>query len=422
MLCSSARSRTAVALLALAGAGCPAPTSVTPEGDGASSGREPPPVNVELLAIAPRFEPSQFQGQASLVARLRRSSFDYFRYIAGPFAQAVCTAHAREVSHMPTVNLHGDVHLEQYAVADDGFGLVDFDDATLGPPVLDWLRFATSVWLGSSGDEESARAAIDRFVAGYEAALADPEVDRHAREPAVAARVRAQFKTSAEEWLNQVSAMVEPMPETDIAKMKAMRVQYVSAMLSQNPDLGESFFGWKGGGVLKMGVGSAHQAKYLVRLEGPTTAPGDDVIVEKKEMKANKLGACTRGNSADPRRVITAQSKFSRSPQRLLGYVALHDSSYYVHAWRVHYTEVGLSDVKTPAELAELAYDVGLQLGRGHPLLSVDSDAGKAEREQIRASLAELKPRLGEEAKLLAQQTEAAYQRFKSASEAVAAE
>ena len=42
---------------------------------------------------------------------------------------------------MPTVTLHGDPHLEQYAVTDAGRGLTDFDDASKGPAILDLVRF-----------------------------------------------------------------------------------------------------------------------------------------------------------------------------------------------------------------------------------------------------------------------------------------
>jgi Ser/Thr protein kinase RdoA (MazF antagonist) len=42
------------------------------------------------------------------------------------------------------VNLHGDAHLEQFAVTDASFGLIDFDDAVGGPAVIDLLRFGVS--------------------------------------------------------------------------------------------------------------------------------------------------------------------------------------------------------------------------------------------------------------------------------------
>ena len=365
--------------------------------------------------LAFEFDDDEFEDAADLLARLRSSPFAYFRYIAGPFAEVVCDDPA--LDSLPTVNLHGDAHVEQYAVADDGFGIVDFDDATLGPPTLDWLRFSTSVWLSDIGGEAGARGAIDRFVKGYERALADPEADLGAVEPAVARRIRATATTTPVEWLDAVTRLTRPMAEADKEKMRSLRAQYVRAILTQNPDLSDSFFDFKGGGPLRMGVGSAHESKLLLRVEGPTPDPADDVILERKEMNASRLGRCTRGKLRDPRRVIDAQSRFARSPQRLLGYISDEKTDYYVHAWRVHYTEVSIRDIRDAIELGELAYDFGLQLGRGHPRSAPGTEAGNRERAAIKAAIVAAGPGLADKSRALAVRTRAGYARFKQASE-----
>ena len=364
--------------------------------------------------LAYDFDDDEFEDTPEVLGRVRSSPFAYFRYIAGPFAAVVCKD--PKVDSLPTVNLHGDAHIEQYAVADDGFGIVDFDDATLGPPTLDWLRFTTSVWLSGIGGEAGARGAIARFIEGYRRALEDPEADLGAIEPAVARRIRAGVTTTPVEWLDTVTRMARPMAEADKAKMQSIRTQYVRAILTQNPDLSESFFDFKGGGPLTMGVGSAHESKFLVRVEGPTPAPEDDVILERKEMTASRLGRCTRGKLRDPRRVIDAQSRFSRSPQRLLGYISAEGSDFYIHAWRVHYTEVSIRDIRDAIELAELAYDFGLQLGRGHPRSAPGSEAGVRERAAIKAAIDGAAPHLADESRSLATRTTAGYARFKQES------
>lgn len=365
--------------------------------------------------LAYEYDDDEFEEVPQVLARVRSSPFAYFRYIAGPFAAVVCKDPG--VDALPTVNLHGDAHLEQYAVADDGFGIVDFDDATLGPPTLDWLRFTTSVWLSDIGGEAGARGAIARFVDGYERALDDPEADLGAVEPAVARRIRASVTTTPTEWLDAVTGLTRPMADTDKQKMEIMRAQYVRAILTQNPDLAESFFAFKGGGPLSMGVGSAHESKFLVRVEGPTPSPSDDVILERKEMNASRLGRCTRGKLRDPRRVIDAQSRFSRSPQRLLGYISDDGTDFYVHAWRVHYTEVSVRDIRDAIELGELAYDFGLQLGRGHPRSAPGTDAGNRERASIKAAIVAAAPRLGDRSRDLAMRTKAGFAEFKRQSE-----
>ena len=240
-----------------------------------------------------------------------------------------------------------------------------------------------------------------------------------APEPAVARRVRGSFDTTPVQWLDQVSTLIQPLDDSGQQRMSLARERYVSAMLVQNPDLSRSFFDLKKGGSLTMGVGSAHQMKFLVRVEGPSPAPDDDVILEKKQMKHLLLGPCVRGDVMDPQRVIAAQSKFSRSPQRLLGYVAVDDEVFYVHAWRVHYTELRVEYLESPAELAEVAYDFGLQLGRGHPLLPFESEQGRAERRTLETLIDQLASELPLASAELALRARRSYEHFRAASAAV---
>ena len=44
------------------------------------------------------------------------------------------------------------------------------------------------------------------------------------------------------------------------------------------------------------------------------------------------------------------------------------DLTFWVHAWVDNYAEVAIDQTfQSPEELAEVAYDIGVQLGRGHP-------------------------------------------------------
>ena len=349
-----------------------------------------------------------------IATRLRENPFAFFRYVAGPFSTAVCDHYGQATVTMPSVSLHGDVHLEQYAVADDGFGIVDFDDATSGPPVVDWLRFSSSIWIATEFREAETRAAIARFEEGYRRGLEDPMAVVTAPEPRAVARLRSKFKGSALDWIESVSSMIKPIDGVNAHTMMRARRLYVDSMLQQNPDLSESFFALKAGGLLEMGVGSAHQRKFLVRVEGKTTDPADDVILEKKEMKKFLTGLCSRARRADPTRILDAEAKFSRTPERLLGYVAVDGSSYYVHAWRVHYTELDVDDIQTPEELAEIAYDFGLQLGRGHPELPASTDSGRMERRVIGEALDKVAPDLADVSRAFAERVIQGHQVYRS--------
>ena len=94
-------------------------------------------------------EPSgyDFSENPKLLKRILSSPHGYFRFINIHFGQVVCTRYAEMLSRAPRLNLHGDAHIEQYAVTDLGRGLTDFDDSSSGPGLLDLLRFGVSLRL-----------------------------------------------------------------------------------------------------------------------------------------------------------------------------------------------------------------------------------------------------------------------------------
>ena len=119
-----------------------------------------------------------------------------------------------------------------------------------------------------------------------------------------------------------------------------------------------------------MGIGSAFEEKYLARVEGPTSGRDDDVILEVKQVPDLTGVSCVVGpRGPDPFRVIVGQSRLGTGDHGLLGYLTLHDKAFYVQSWQVNYTELRVEDFAAPAELIEVARDVGAQLGNGHPKL-----------------------------------------------------
>ena len=314
------------------------------------------------------FVERDFVGNPALLARLQGTVFGYYRFIDGPFTQRICEKYANTAGGSIYVNLHGDAHLEQYAVADDGRGLADFDAASIGPAVVDLLRFSTSLWLAAHGRfaDTAADKAVSRFLEGYATSLQNPEAK--GPEPRAAARIRSSFEQGSRAWLERVDSFMLPLTDVQRERLMHSSSGYKDEILGQNPELSRDFFTIKRAGSLRMGIGSAHEAKFLARVEGPSASPDDDVILETKQVIGHSMGSCVHGGEwGDARRILVGQARLSEAPQRFLGQVQIDGKKFYVHAWRVHYTELGAGDVASGDELAELAYDVGLQLGRGHP-------------------------------------------------------
>jgi uncharacterized protein (DUF2252 family) len=352
---------------------------------------------------------------AALLARVRASALGYFRLINVAFANQVCERFRGDLGAMRAVNLHGDAHIEQYAITDSGRGLTDFDDAASGPAVLDLARFATSLVLAcqARGWDDAAEATIARFLDGYRAALADPGLS--AEEPHAVGRLRAQLSFDPRRYFEWLATVSEPVPDELRQAVAAALSPYVEATVATQPDLGRDYFAVQDVGRSRMGIGSAQKSKFIVRVAGPSSSPDDDDVLELKELSDVSSIACLARNSAfDPMRLLVAQARIAYEPYRFGGYVELSRKYYWVHAWAKVYQELSPEHLESADELADIAFDVGVQLGLGHPKYI----AAPFDRELRESGLAFLEaqgPALTALARSSADDVTAAWTRFKAA-------
>jgi hypothetical protein len=135
-----------------------------------------------------------------------------------------------------------------------------------------------------------------------------------------------------------------------------------------------------------MGVGSGVVRKVLVRVQGPTTDPNDDVLLEAKELTNLDGVRCLQGPTT-PRaiRIVDGTRQLGRLKHEILAVGptmlipaaadrAEHWLDWWVSSWEPSYREVHLSDLRSVKDLADIAFDSGLQLGAGK-LISVRSEA-----------------------------------------------
>ena len=311
-----------------------------------------------------------FTDNPALLQRILSSPHGYFRFINIPFSREVCRRFGGSVEGTPPFNLHGDAHMEQYAVTDLGRGLTDFDDSSTGPAVVDLLRFGVSLELACR--ERGCEAEVDRiwqeFLRGYEAALEEPSTE--APEPAVVTRLRAEFSFDREAYFEWIASLMEPMPEAERRDLAEAMTPYVEAMLEQDSDLKAEYFEVVDMGYLRRGIGSALDLKYLVRVRGPSDEPLDDRVLEVKQVRElGAIGCISVSRGSDPFRILVGQARIAYEPYGLLGYLRMRDLTFWIHAWVENYQELDIvgGELGSADGLAEVAYDVGVQLGRGHP-------------------------------------------------------
>jgi len=336
------------------------------------------------LALRP-FPEAMAAAPPELIDRLRADPFTYFRFINRAWTARVCQAFA-DVKDAPIVRLHGDAHVEQFAITKDTWGLDDFDDSTRGPAFVDIVRFLASIDLATRqrGWTRDRDALWDRFFKGYRRGLSQP--DYRPPEPDIVRQLRLLASFTRATYLAWGETQMQPLEEARLKSVVTGMAALDRLVRRERPDLAPGYFAVVHAGWLHIGVGSAAARKVLVRVQGPTNDPDDDVLLEAKEV-ANLDGlGCLEGSTApQAARVVDGTRQLGRlrhdilaiGPTLLIPAVADRAErwlDWWVFSWEPSYREVHLGDLRSVADLADIVYDSGVQLGAGK-LVSIQKQA-----------------------------------------------
>jgi hypothetical protein len=360
----------------------------------------------DAIKLAPR----------DLIDRLRASPTDYFRFVNRPWIARVCELFAADLPGVPIVRLHGDAHLEQFAVTEDTWGLDDFDDSARGPALVDIVRFLGSVDIALRRRDwsRSREAVFDRFFAGYRRGLAEP--DYRPPQPAIVGRLRKQAPQSRAAFLEWGETQLQPMGEANVKAVVAGMEALARVVHAERPDLPPGYLTVTRAGWLRMGVGGALADKILIRVQGPSAASDDDELVEAKKMRDLGGLACLEPppDIQPALRVIAGVRQVGRlkynilaaGPDLVIPEVEVqgqHLRDWWIRSWDWSYRELRVDDLRSVLELEEIVYDAGVQLGGGalRELAGAEASAG---RQRMRETLARLERRIRDETSRLVEE------------------
>ena len=351
---------TAFVALAIPGSPMAAPQPAPPRAVGS------PTLSAVVAGLLVSPQAPELKASPALVGRLRETPRGYFRFVSRPFTQAVCAQLHDARDRFPDVNLHGDAHLEQYAVTSLGHGLTDFDESARGPSFIDLVRFGVSLELAAREKDwpGEGRRAFGAFLGGYREALKNPDINSPA--PPVVTRARGAFDRDHRLALRRADAMIDadPVPASEI---EADLRDYVTRMLADGAGMPASFFSIKKAGRPTVGIGSALDEKYLFRIEGWSKEADDDLILEAKLVRPLSDVDCVRSEQG-PERVPLGMALIAYAPFPFSGLLTHRGRTFWVHGWTDDYMELSIdSSFASPQDLRQIAYEVGIQLGRAHP-------------------------------------------------------
>jgi len=357
-----------------------------------------------------RAEPKSLElATPELIERLRSDPYDYFRFVNRSWIARVCDDFSSDLDSLPVVRLHGDAHVEQFALAKDVWGLDDFDDSARGPAVVDIVRFLGSIDLVArqrSWEKDRDRL-FDRFVEGYKRGLTDPHYLPPA--PDIVGRLRAQAPATRAALLAWGESKMQPLGDTSMKAVVAGIEAVARVVLRERPDLTPEYFRVVRAGSVKMGVGSAVLPKIMVRVRGPSDDPADDELLESK--KIGDLGglSCLKMPTVQPTlRIIDGSKQLGRlkhnimaaGPELIIPEVMATGErlqDWWIRSMDPSYREVRLTELQSVRDLAAISYDAGVQLGSGR-LQDKTVPLSGYDRQRLSAVVAKLEKRYRQEA------------------------
>ena len=347
-----------------------------------------------------------------LIGRLRADPYDYFRFVNRSWIARVCDDFGKDLEGLPVVRLHGDAHVQQFALMKDAWGLDDFDDSARGPAAIDIVRFLGSIDLAARlhSWEKSRDALFDRFVEGYKRGLTNPRYSPP--RPEIVGRLRAQAPATRAALLAWGESKMQPLGDTAMKAVIAAMEAVARVVLRERSDLTPEYFRVVRAGWLSSGVGSAVSPKIMVRVQGASDDPSDDEILELK--KIGNLGglSCLKTPTVQATlRIIDGSKQLGRlkhniiaaGPELIIPEVMATGErlqDWWIRSLDPSYRQIGLTDLQSVRDLAAISYDAGVQLGAGR-LQNQTVLLSEYDRNRLSVETARLEKRYRQEASKL---------------------
>jgi Uncharacterized protein conserved in bacteria (DUF2252) len=360
-----------------------------------------------------RADPESLERAApELIERLRADPYNYFRFVNRTWIARVCDDLGSDLRDLPVVRLHGDAHVEQFALQRDAWGIDDFDDSARGLAVVDIVRFLGSIDLVARRRswEKDRDTLFDRFVEGYKQGLIDPRY--LPPPPDIVGRLRAQAPATRLALLAWGETRMKPLADVTMKALVAAVEAFARVVLRERPDLTPEYFRVVRAGWFQGGVGSAVSPKIMVRVQGPSDDPADDELLELKKIGDLSDLSCLKTPAVQPTlRIIDGSKQLGRlkhnimaaGPELIVPEVMARGQrlqDWWIRSLDPSYREVRLTELQSVRDLAAISYDSGVQLGAGR-LQDQTVLLSGSDRKRLSAAAVKLEKRYRREATTL---------------------
>ena len=349
------------------------------------------------------------EGAQEKFDKLAKSAFTFFRGTALLWYRD----YAGTDAHLPTVFVVGDVHPENFGVSanEDGapyFGVNDFDEAYSAPFSWDVKRGATGFNLVARDkgyDKPTRKTVVKSFVDGYLRGLV--EFARNDRErwheyridnsPPMIRDLLESVQKSRPEFLGSMIdldkgrfiAADEIVPHSKHKPEFQQMVDQYCKELHLGEEARGAHFKVKDVAI-KVGSGTASLGleRYFVLIDGESSDPADDVLLEVKQSRRSALAGLVppspdqqpQNASGEAERVVYAHRIHVAGGDRYYGEVSMNGHSYLVRERSPFKAKIEVKHLDE-AGMQEYADICGSTLAQVHARSDEDTGVGKGQAE-----------------------------------------
>jgi len=289
---------------------------------------------------------------------------------------------------MPKVFLHGNPHIENFAIVEQGAGMVDFDRSRIGPYAWDIVRFLCSLSLKRKKRDKGflSDRVLEYFLEGYKRSFHAPQVAHKSVSDLLKIK-KINWKVSTTEYLKKNDKWAQKLRQTPLPTDDEWMQGVLHAYLEnrQEMHLLETYCVEEAG----LALGSLGNQRVLVVLAPIDKKAGKDrILLDLKTVYQDTDNHFFQTPVAHHgERMILASDLYAPNLEGNMGFFTYENQQYWGR--KVPTQVLKIKGWLPEIHQIDIAYCVGTQLGRGHRL-SLQGDKPDALLEHLNAHFKEI--------------------------------
>ncbi|TAF65427.1 MAG: DUF2252 domain-containing protein [Cytophagales bacterium] len=267
----------------------------------------------------------------------------------------------------PAVFLHGNPHIENFAILAKGAGMVDFDRSRLGPYSWDIVRFLCSLALKRTKKDKNflSDRVVQYFVEGYQKGFSAPELPHKPLSDLLKIK-KVNWEMPMSEYLKKNIKWAKKLRQNPLPNNDEWANDVLNAYLKSRNEV--SLLEHYQVQEIGQALGSLGNQRVLITLAPKDNENSQDhLLLDLKTVYQDPDNELFRSPvTHHGERMILASQLYAPELEENMGFFTYQNQQYWGRKVPTQAVKIkgNISDIRQ----TDIAYCVGTQLGRGHRL------------------------------------------------------